>query len=86
MHLNKKARVCMTVKAVEQAVLDEGLMSIEAVAEYLALSRGMVYRLVQEGTLPSTHIGRLRRVPKAAVRELARRGLVSKTGARDPDR
>jgi excisionase family DNA binding protein len=62
-----------TKTAIEQ--VEDGLMSIEEVAGYLSISRGHAYRLVQGGMLPSTHIGRLRRVPRAAVKELAMRGL-----------
>ena len=44
------------------------LTPIEA-AEQLAVSRTKVYELMAAGTLRSIHIGRLRRVPVAALRD-----------------
>jgi len=36
----------------------------EEVAELLCVSRYTVYRLIEQGNIPSVHIGRLRRVRK----------------------
>lgn len=44
-----------------------GLLTVAAVAERLAVSRAMVYRLVDRGDLPAHRIGRAVRVPLAGL-------------------
>ena len=44
------------------------LLTINAAAEYLAVSRGAIYALLDSGVLGSVHIGRARRVPLAELR------------------
>jgi excisionase family DNA binding protein len=53
------------------------LLRIPAVAETLAISRPQVYSLIYRGELPCVRIGRSVRVPEAAVRQIAERGLTS---------
>jgi excisionase family DNA binding protein len=47
------------------------LLTVEEAAEQLRLGRTMAWRLVSSGELQSVQIGRLRRVPAAAVSEYA---------------
>lgn len=42
-------------------------------ARLLEVSRGQVYAMLNDGTLPSTRIGRLHRIPVDALHELADR-------------
>lgn len=60
-------RPCRT----SHALADGGLERVSAVARYLAISRSQVYRLIEDGTLPSVMIGKSRRIPVGAVLELA---------------
>jgi excisionase family DNA binding protein len=39
------------------------LLTVVEAAEYLALSRGAIYNLLNTGALTSIHIGRARRIP-----------------------
>jgi excisionase family DNA binding protein len=39
------------------------LLTVIEAAEYLALSRGAIYNLLNTGALTSIHIGRARRIP-----------------------
>jgi excisionase family DNA binding protein len=48
------------------------LLTINDAAEYLAVSRGAIYALLDAGTLGSVHIGRARRVPLAELRRFVR--------------
>ncbi len=47
----------------------ERLLTVEQVAEQLAISRTLAYHLVGRGHIRSVTIGRARRVPAAAVTE-----------------
>jgi excisionase family DNA binding protein len=57
-------------------LLADGLERISEAARYLGVSRSLVYRLINTGVLPSVRIGRNRRVPIRAVRDLASDNLV----------
>jgi excisionase family DNA binding protein len=52
-------------------IISDGLERISAAARFLGVSRSFVYRLIGDGVLPSVKIGRSRRVPIRAVRQLA---------------
>jgi excisionase family DNA binding protein len=56
-------------------ILDEGLMTIDEAADFLAVSRMSVWRRMQTGELAYTHIGRSRRIPRTAVKALAAKSL-----------
>ena len=56
------------------------LLRIPTVAEVLAISRPQVYSLIYRGELPCVRIGRSVRVPEAAVRQIAERGLTHPAG------
>jgi excisionase family DNA binding protein len=62
-------------------LLQDGLDRISEASRFLAVSRSTLYALLASGALPSTTIGRSRRVPHRAVVELAAKGLVNRTSA-----
>lgn len=47
--------------------MDKGLLRIEEAARLLSLGRSKTYQLVQQGEIPSIHIGKSRRIPTAAL-------------------
>lgn len=47
------------------------LLTVEEAAERLGIGRSMAFRLIRDGEIESVQIGRLRRVPAAAVTEYA---------------
>ena len=49
----------------------EGFLTVREVADLLHLSRSSVYQLMQKGALPWIQIGRARRIPRAAIVDLA---------------
>lgn len=61
---------------------DHLLLTVEQVAEELALSRSRVYELLAAGALPSIHIGRSRRVALGDLRNFVN-GL--RSGDRDAE-
>ena len=67
-----------------QEIVTEGLEHITQSAKFLGVSRSFVYRLISEGVLPSVKLGKSRRVPIKAVRELAARCLVVPDVAASP--
>jgi excisionase family DNA binding protein len=56
-------------------LLQDGLLSINQAAEFLAVSRRTVYSLMESGQLAYTKIGALRRIPRRALIDLAAKGL-----------
>ena len=52
---------------------DRVLLTVEEAAERLGIGRSLAYRLIRERQIESVQIGRLRRVPAAAVTEYAAR-------------
>ena len=59
----------------DAALVEDGLMTVAEAARFLKLSRSSVYKLMDEGQLQYTKLGRCRRVPRRALVELAARGL-----------
>lgn len=59
---------------------DRVLLTVEEAAEQLGIGRTKTYALVKAGELESVQIGRLRRVPKAAIEDYANR-LISQRNA-----
>lgn len=51
------------------------LLSVEATAERLSISRTRVYALIKTGDLLSVRVGRLRRIPADALTEFTARLL-----------
>lgn len=61
-------------------ILADGLLTVEEAMDYLRVSRGSCYNAMNRGDLPYIQLPgqRSRRIPKSAVVEFARRGLVQK--------
>lgn len=56
--------------------LADGLVRVKEVAEFMAVSRGMVYRLMSTGRLPFVRIGDdSRRIPMRSVVDYLNRNL-----------
>ena len=53
------------------------LLTVEQVADTLAIKRTKVYELLSEGELPVIKIGRATRIPASAVREWVVRRLAA---------
>lgn len=45
------------------------VLTVEEVRRELGISRWMIYELIRRGELPVVHIGRLVRVPRAALED-----------------
>jgi excisionase family DNA binding protein len=60
----------------QQELVSEGLQRISEAGRFLGISRSLVYRLINSGALPTVRIGRSRRIPIKAVRELAAANVV----------
>ncbi len=71
----------MTMTDAEATIASDGcrLLTIDAAADFLAISRGAVYHLLDRGEMTSIHIGRSRRI---ALSELRR--FVSSCGQAAP--
>ena len=65
----------------ERTLIADGLMTIPEAADFLRLSRGMIYKLMEQGRLPFVKLGRTRRVPRRAVVDLAAQALEGGQGA-----
>lgn len=59
---------------------DRVLLTVEEAAEQLGIGRTKTYALVKAGEIETVQIGRLRRVPKAAIEDYANR-LISQRNA-----
>ena len=71
------------------AAESDDIMTIDALAEYLKISRSTLYKLVQGGRLPGQKIGKRWRFHKEAINEWLkqhpRRGTASTFARRSPD-
>jgi len=47
--------------------VDRAFLKVDEVAEVIGLGRSKTYQLVQQGIIPSVHIGKSRRVPAVAL-------------------
>jgi len=56
-------------------LLEDGLQRVSEAAQFLSISRASVYRLINEGILPTVKIGCSIRLPVRAVRDLAATNL-----------
>ena len=74
------AKLAAEVKAEKEGSRAEltakGLCTVRRAAQFLAVSRGKIYLMMTSGELPSVKIGKCRRIPKAAILEIARKSLV----------
>ena len=60
----------------QDELMNGGLQRVSEAAEFLGVSRSYIYKLIREGVLPSVKLGKNRRVPVQAVRDLALTNLV----------
>ena len=67
------------MKQLNNEILSEGLQRLSEAGRFLGYSRSQIYKLIRTGLLPSVKIGKSRRVPIRAVRELALDHLVYQT-------
>ena len=67
-------------KSRSDEIIKDGLERVSETARFLGVSRSHVYQLINEGILPSVKIGKSRRVPVRAVRELVLRNMDSVSG------
>ncbi len=58
-------------------VVDEGLMTVNDAAAFLAVTRATVYAMMRAGTVPYVYIGSVRRIPRAAIKSLVLTGLIN---------
>lgn len=57
---------------------DRVLLTVEEAAEQLGIGRTKTYALVKAGEIETVQIGRLRRVPKAAIEDYANRLIIQR--------
>ena len=57
-------------------LLNDGLERVTDAARFLGVSRSQIYRLIDDGVLPYVTIGKTRKIPIRAVRDLALDRLV----------
>jgi excisionase family DNA binding protein len=50
------------------------LLTVEETAAYLRVGRGLAYELIRRGELPAVRLGRLVRVPRAALEAFVKVG------------
>jgi hypothetical protein len=54
-----------------EELVRDGLVTIEGAMEFLDISRTSLYRLINEGALPTVKLACARRVPRRALLQLA---------------
>ncbi len=54
-----------------ELMVQEGLVTIEAAMDFLDISRASLYRLINDGTLPTVKLIGARRIPRRALIDLA---------------
>jgi excisionase family DNA binding protein len=62
-------------------VLADGMMSVAEAMAFTRLGRTEIYKRMTDGSLPFARIGKRRLIPKRAVVELLRGGLVGRGNA-----
>jgi excisionase family DNA binding protein len=70
----------MDTKRTGQAELvADGFLGVDRAAEFLGLSKAMVYILMSDGVIPFAKFGRARRIPRKALHDYAAAQLVAPT-------
>lgn len=69
-----KGRIALTAK--HARVVADGFATIKEAEAFLGLSRGMIYRLMESGSLQFAKFGKSRRLPWASLRSYAAQCLV----------
>jgi excisionase family DNA binding protein len=60
-----------------EGLIEDGFVNVAGASAFLVVSRSKVYELMEAGELAYAKFGRTRRIPRRALREYARRCLVS---------
>jgi excisionase family DNA binding protein len=68
----------VSAKGIEEreAMVSDGLLTVEEARRFLSVSRSTIYELMDTGALPYVRFGRMRRVPRRALVEFSTKGLV----------
>ncbi len=59
-------------------MVNDGMLTVDAAAKFLSLSRTTIYDMMESGDLPYVKFGRSRRVPRRALIEAAAGALVTR--------
>jgi len=54
-----------------ESIVQDGLVTIETAMEFLDISRASLYRLINDGTLPTVKLIGARRIPRRSLIDLA---------------
>ena len=54
-----------------EQIVQEGLVTIETAMDFLDISRASLYRLINDGTLPTVKLIGARRIPRRSLIDLA---------------
>ncbi len=63
-----------------EELVQEGLVRIEEAMEFLSMSRASLYRLIDEGVLPTVKLACARRIPRRALIAFAANHVVQQQG------
>jgi excisionase family DNA binding protein len=63
---------------VDGGLLEDGVMTVPEGQEFSRLSRSALYALMERGELPYVKLGKRRMIPRRALIEMMRRGLVAR--------
>ena len=61
----------------DEEMVQDGLVTIEAAMEFLDISRASLYRLINEGALPTVKLACAHRVPRRALVKFAANHVVN---------
>jgi excisionase family DNA binding protein len=66
-----------------ELMVQEGLITIEAAMDFLGISRASLYRLINDGILPTVKLIGARRIPRRALINLAASRVMVSTRSSD---
>jgi excisionase family DNA binding protein len=66
----------MAILTNDEAIVADGLDTVEEARAFLRVSRSTIYSMMGSGTLRYVRLGRSRRIPHRCLIELAKGGLV----------
>ena len=64
----------------KNAMVEEGLMTVPEAQRFSRLSRSDLYARMERGELPYVKLGRRRFIPRRAIVDMVRKGLVVRQG------
>jgi len=65
----------------ENRMKNKMLLSPEETCEVLGIKRSTLFKMLEEGRIPSIKIGRLRRIPVEGIRSWVQQQIEEQTGA-----